>query len=142
MAAKKSKKREKNLIPFNKRTENEQRKIAKKGGKASGKVRGAIKSFKEMLIDISQRKGKRGINKQELAEVLYQMGLSGNLKAIEMLVEYLGEKPIERHSLEASLSPKLESADLEVLKTWRANSCRNICKRKEPKNELRNSAKD
>ena len=39
--------KEDNLIPFNKRTEEEQRQIAIMGGKASGKTRQLKKSFKQ-----------------------------------------------------------------------------------------------
>ena len=38
---------EKNLIPFNKRTESEQREIAQQGGIASGKARRRKRSMKE-----------------------------------------------------------------------------------------------
>lgn len=37
-----------NLIPFNKRTETEQKEIARQGGKASGKARRRKKSLKEL----------------------------------------------------------------------------------------------
>jgi len=40
---------EKNLIPFTERTENEQREIASKGGKASGKSRKRKKSMKQCM---------------------------------------------------------------------------------------------
>ena len=38
---------EQNLIPWNKRTENEQREYAKKGGQKSGEVRRQRKAMKE-----------------------------------------------------------------------------------------------
>lgn len=40
---------EQNLIPFNKRTENEQREYAKKGGQKSGEVRRQRKAMKEQM---------------------------------------------------------------------------------------------
>ena len=40
---------EKNLIPFNKRTESERRKIAKQGGKKSGEVRREKKTMRETI---------------------------------------------------------------------------------------------
>ena len=39
---------EKNLIPFNERTESEKRKIAQMGGKKSGEVRREQKTYREM----------------------------------------------------------------------------------------------
>lgn len=39
---------DKNLIPFNQRTESEKREIAKKGGKKSGEVRREQKTYRDM----------------------------------------------------------------------------------------------
>jgi hypothetical protein len=39
---------DKNLIPFNQRTESEQREIARQGGKKSGEVRREQKTYREM----------------------------------------------------------------------------------------------
>lgn len=41
----------KNLIPLSQRSEEDQRKIQKMGGKQSGKVRAENKTFKELLKD-------------------------------------------------------------------------------------------
>ncbi|MBQ3221173.1 MAG: PBSX family phage terminase large subunit [Clostridia bacterium] len=49
---KKDDKRLKNLIPFSQRTENEQRKITKNGGKKSGEVRRKKKAISDAVLDV------------------------------------------------------------------------------------------
>lgn len=49
MAKKKKRKTDKNLIPFNELTKEEQRKIAQMGGIKSGEVRRERKKLKELL---------------------------------------------------------------------------------------------
>ena len=67
---------EKNLIPFNKRTENEQREYARQGGQKSGEVRRKRKAMKEQAelllslpFNLTDRKG------NELKEVLKKLGI-------------------------------------------------------------------
>lgn len=57
---------EKNLIPWNKRTENEQREYAQKGGKKSGEVRRKKKAMKETMkmllnLDLPDCEGKESL---------------------------------------------------------------------------------
>ena len=49
MSKKKKRKTDKNLIPLNERTKEEQREIAQMGGKKSGEVRRERKKLKELL---------------------------------------------------------------------------------------------
>lgn len=67
---------EQNLIPFNKRTESEQREYAKKGGKKSGEVRRQRKAMKEqaeLLLSLPFKITDR--NGTELKEVLQKLGI-------------------------------------------------------------------
>ena len=67
---------EKNLIPWNKRTENEQREYAKKGGQKSGEVRRKRKAMKEqaeLLLSLPFKLTDR--NGNELKEVLEKLGI-------------------------------------------------------------------
>ena len=67
---------EQNLIPFNKRTESEQREYAKKGGKKSGEVRRQRKAMKEqaeLLLSLPFKLTDR--NGNELKEVLQKLGI-------------------------------------------------------------------
>lgn len=76
-----------NLKPFNERTEKEQRKIAKKGGKASGESRSILRTFKEMSADDSPEE------KAKMWQMLKKRAMQGNLKAFEMYRDTIGEKP-------------------------------------------------
>lgn len=57
-----------NLIPFNKRTETEQKEIARQGGKASGAARRRKKSLKELGDMIGSLKVKSEKNKAIMRE--------------------------------------------------------------------------
>ncbi len=85
---------EKNLIPMNKRTESEQREIAKKGGKASGISRAIAKTFKETINDELSDESLKKIIKKIISEAQ-----KGNMKAIELLRDTRGEKPVERQEV-------------------------------------------
>ncbi len=68
---------EQNLIPFNKRTESEQREYASKGGKKSGEVRRQRKAMKEQMnlllslpFNIKDSKG------NEVKKVLSELGIN------------------------------------------------------------------
>lgn len=87
---------ESNLIPQSQRTKSEQREIARKGGKASGKKRRERKLFKELLaaaLDIEQTNS-RGETKslKDIGMVnLAARVAKGDLKAIELASKILGE---------------------------------------------------
>ena len=70
---------EQNLIPWNKRTENEQREYAKKGGQKSGEVRRQRKAMKEkaklllaLPFNIIDKQG------NELKKILENLGIDEN----------------------------------------------------------------
>ena len=70
---------EQNLIPWNKRTENEQREYAKKGGQKSGEVRRQRKAMKEQAelllalpFNIIDKQG------NELKKILENLGIDEN----------------------------------------------------------------
>ena len=97
-----------NLIPFDKRTEDEQRKIAQKGGSASGKARRRKKTMKEAAQIILRAPAtaeqaellkKYGIEEEDCTNLMVimgravQMAADGNLKAAEFVRDTLGENP-------------------------------------------------
>lgn len=103
---------EQNLIPFNKRTESEQREIARQGGKKSGEVRREKKTAKEMMEalmsmpmksgkcadvenikNFSDFKGKNPTVQLAMLVALAQKGLKGDKGAIELILAILGESP-------------------------------------------------
>jgi len=65
-----------NLIPLNKRTKSEQRKIAKKGGRRSGAARRRKKSIKQMLSFILE--SEPACIPEELQPMAARMGIDSN----------------------------------------------------------------
>lgn len=94
-----------NLKPFNKRTEDEQREIASKGGKASGKSRrkkaDLKKAFETLLaLGVTDEKikqqledmGMAGNNEALLAFATFQQAVKGNQKATENIIKLTNTK--------------------------------------------------
>ena len=97
---------EKNLIPFNQRTENEQREIARQGGIKSGEVRREQKTYREMAKAMLSAT----ITDENILNELQAYGLSetdvkaytllgmikasgnGSHNAFDRLMELIGEK--------------------------------------------------
>ena len=99
-----------NLIPFNKRTVSEQRKIQSAGGRASGEARRRKADFRRTLnmlltaeIDSEEYKpvletlGVECTLESALNMAMIKEGLAGNVKAYEAIAKYAGQsgKPDE-----------------------------------------------
>lgn len=106
---------EKNLIPFDERTESERREIARMGGIASGKARREKQKTQQILADIVSIKNKDLAMFQKLAAKLGLDGdisihevftltcllnsvKSGNLGDLERLSKLLGEDNAKEHN--------------------------------------------
>lgn len=89
---------EQNLIPANKRTKDEHREIAKKGGIASGKARRKKANLKKAFEIILQAEvaspnvkkqledlGFESTNEMALAMVMMQKAMKGNVRAFEQI---------------------------------------------------------
>lgn len=86
-----------NLVPQNKRTKEEQRKIASMGGKASAKARRARKTLREELILLLSE----GDVQNKISLALIDEALNGNksgsvTKAFEVIRDSIGEKPVDK----------------------------------------------
>lgn len=94
-----------NLIPFNERTEEEQRKIQRKGGIASGKARREkadlkkkvnqileMDVFSPQLKEALEEKGLNATNQTAIVTVLLQKALKGDMRAIELLAKMNGNE--------------------------------------------------
>lgn len=66
---------EKNLIPFDERTESEQREIARQGGIASGIARREKKTVQKILNDFLETSAK---DNPQIAKLAAKMGLQGD----------------------------------------------------------------
>lgn len=71
----------KNLIPFNERTESEQKEIARQGGIASGKARREKQKTQQILADLVSIKNKDLAMFQKLAS---KLGLDGEISIHEV----------------------------------------------------------
>lgn len=81
-----------NLIPFNERTEEEQREIARQGGIASGKARQEKATFKktlEMLLDEKNSKGKTYRELITLGQI--KSAIDGKVENFKLIMQVLGE---------------------------------------------------
>ena len=90
-----------NLIPFNDRTEKEQREIAKKGGVASGEARRMKRDLKrafEALLEkeYNNGKGEKISGAELLAYKQFDKALKGDTKAFEIIRDTAGQKPVEK----------------------------------------------
>jgi hypothetical protein len=88
-----------NLIPFNQRTEEEQREIARQGGIASGKARQEKATFKktlEMLLDEKNSKGKTYRELITLGQI--KSAIDGKAENFKAILALMGEMEEEQTS--------------------------------------------
>lgn len=115
---------ERNLIPLNVRTKEEQRRIATEGGKASGKARRDKKTLKDCLEVLLERAEKVEIDGKTLkltgAELIaltaYQKAAGGDIKAMEFVRDTAGQKPVEKvmiAEVEQSVVDEVEAMVME-----------------------------
>lgn len=119
---------EKNLIPFDERTESEQREIARMGGIASGKARREKKTIQKILADLldseikdspqfAKLASKMGVENDKSVKDIFTMVCllnsvkSGNLGDLERLAKLLGE---DKDNANADVMSKLDEVIGEV----------------------------
>ena len=105
----------KNLIPQNERTKDEQREIARQGGIASGKARREKKTIQKILADLldseikdspqfAKLASKMGVESDKSVKDIFTMVCllnsvkSGNLGDLERLSKLLGEDNAKEHN--------------------------------------------
>lgn len=102
MAEKKSQnKGHDNLIPTNKRSKEEARKLGAKGGKASGKARREKKLLKDCLDELLQkewenRQGEKMSGSEAISVAVFKKALAGDIKAYEVVRDTAGQKPVDK----------------------------------------------
>lgn len=127
------------LIPQSKRTKEEQKEIARKGGIASGKVRREKKMLRDTLeellkmpmkdgklADIDEIKSIAGVKGKNItmqeAIMLSMLGkaVNGDVKAAEYVRDTIGQKPSDKMKLEAevSMNDKLREVESYVKGKW------------------------
>lgn len=95
---------EQNLIPTNKLTESERRKLAQKAGKASGKARAERKTMREMLKylleqDITNKAGEKKTTLEAVMVAQLKQALKGDTKAATFIRDTIGEKPLDKQEI-------------------------------------------
>lgn len=109
-----------NLIPFNERTEDEQRAIRAMGGKASGEARRRKKKFKTILSEIITMPVKNekmrgnlkllGLDPDEanlqisIAAAMVIAAANGNVKAYTAIRDTMGETPKAKVEVDGDMS--------------------------------------
>ena len=117
---------EQNLIPWNKRTESEQREYAKQGGKKSGEVRRQRKAMKDMMqlilsLELPDCKGKdelkeAGIDEEDLniqTAILMQQvqkALKGSLDSAKFVRDISESIDKQAEKASQSLADAIEEA--------------------------------
>lgn len=86
---------DKNLIPMSKRSPNEVREIARKGGIASGVSRRARKSLKQAAKVFFEENENAAM---AVVQALYSEAIDGNVKAADKLQDLIGET-VQREEL-------------------------------------------
>ena len=103
-----------NLIPFNERTEEEQREIARQGGIASGKVRQEKATFKktlEMLLDEKNSKGKTYRELITLGQI--KSAIDGKAENFKAILALMGEMEEEQTSTPELKIEIVDNSNLE-----------------------------
>lgn len=101
----------KNLKPNTRenRTKEEQKKIATKGGIASGKARREKKTLRQCLEILLERtlKDKKGIEMSGAEAVslkVFEKALKGDIRAFEVLRDTAGQKPVEKVQMKTDIN--------------------------------------
>ena len=124
-----------NLIPFNELTEEEQRKMASEGGKASGKARRKKKLIKEQLelllsLPLKDENAKRKLkqigidadnldNQMAMIISIWNKALKGDIQAFNSIRDSVGEKPsdvVENINYTKEEAEKYKKLSIEELK--------------------------
>ena len=124
-----------NLIPQNKRTKEEQREIARKGGIASGKARRKKKLIKEQLelllsLPLKDENAKRKLeqlgidadnldNQMAMIISIWNKALKGDIQAFNSIRDSIGEKPsdvVENINYTKEEAEKYKKLSIEELK--------------------------
>ena len=94
---------EENLIGkgFDSRTTEEQREIARKGGKASGEARRRKRDLRlalEVLLekDFKDKTGKTVTGTEAITAKLFEQAMKGNVKAFETIRSTVGQDPVQK----------------------------------------------
>lgn len=102
----------KNLIPFNKLTEEEQKELARRGGVKSGESRRQKRMLKDILEEYLKIDGPNGKPyEDEVTLALIKKASTGDADAYRTIRDTLGQKPVEQ--LKAEIETPVFKNDLD-----------------------------
>lgn len=106
-----------NLIPFNQLTKEEQRKIAVKGGKASGVARKEKATFKKTLEMLLDEKNEEGKTYRELITAgQIKSAMEGKAENYKLMLELLGEAKLDNNNETPSVNINIiDNSSLESI---------------------------
>lgn len=105
----------KNLIPQSERTKEEQRKIARQGGIASGKARAEKRDLRKALEALLEKDFEGQTGTEVITIKLFEQAMNGNVKAFETIRSTVGQDPVQKimvAEVEQSVIDEVESAVL------------------------------
>lgn len=90
-----------NLIPLNRRSEEDARALRAKGGKAAGEAKRRKKLLKDAANDlldeiIKNAKGDEKLGSEALIMAQFKKALQGDTKAAEYIRDTAGQKPVDK----------------------------------------------
>ena len=116
-----------NLIPMNELTEEEQRALASKGGKASVKARRKKKLMREQMelllsLPLKDEKARRKLealgidtenidNQMAMVISMWQKALKGDVSAFTAIRDTVGEKPVENINVSSDVDEKVKELE-------------------------------
>lgn len=102
----------KNLIPLNKRSKEEQRKIQSMAGIKSGESRRKKRLLRDTIEEILSMTSSDGKTYQEIIVAsLIKAAENGDVKAFEVVRDTIGQKPIEK--MQAEINTPIFQNDLD-----------------------------
>ena len=100
-----------NFVSMDKRSKDEVKRIASKGGKRSGESRRKRKALREELLALLSA----GNTQKNISLALIDQALNGNVKAFETIRDTIGEKPVEKVVM-SEVDPNVISEVEEMVK--------------------------
>lgn len=100
-----------NFVSMDKRSKDEVKRIASKGGKRSGESRRKRKQLREELLALLSA----GNTQKNISLALIDQALNGNVKAFETIRDTIGEKPVEKVVM-SEVDPNVISEVEEMVK--------------------------
>ena len=106
---------------FHERTVEEQREIARQGGKASGEARRKKRDLRlalEMLLekDFTDKNGNAVTGTEAITAKLFEQAMKGNIKAFETIRSTVGQDPVQKvmvAEVEQNVIDEVEKAVLD-----------------------------